>query len=181
MNTFVNFKVDEHNYSAMVAFEELTQPEAKYYMLLCYGKVGSGKTHLCEALCNELKEQGERPVYREWSELIRQFKKAMRSNVIGLYDDMFDNLRQVKVLIIDDIGRGSVGSAWEWGELEDIVAYRYKNKLMTVLATNLDIKDFTERILSRFQDKSTSRMVFNEAEDYRPKKLPKPKNGMSVS
>jgi len=37
------------------------------------------------------------------------------------------------------------------------------------MSTNKDIENIPERVLSRLKDKSTSFLIFNKAEDYRPK------------
>ncbi len=168
-NTFENFKVDKNSSVSKRMFMELAA-SPKWYMLLCYGKTGSGKTHLCDALAIELSKKNLHVRVIEWAEQIRTFKKAMRSEVKGQYDMMFENLRKIPFMIIDDVGLGSGGSSWEWGELEDIVNYRYRNKLPTVITTNLDASALPDRVVSRFKDKAISRIIFNSADDYRPKK-----------
>jgi len=65
---------------------------------------------------------------------------------------------------------GTKGTEWEWSELEDIVNYRYRNDLHTVVTTNLDLKLVPDRIVSRFRDAEKSRLVLNESGDYRPRK-----------
>ncbi len=126
-------------------------------------------THLCEALSIGLSRQNILCRVNEWAELIREFKRDMHSEHPTDYDEHFERIRQQKRLIIDDVGMGSVGSSWEWGELEDIVNYRYRQGLLTVITTNLDITKFPDRIISRFRDITKSRIVLMGAEDYRPK------------
>uniref|UniRef100_A0A6M3KN36 Putative IstB domain protein ATP-binding protein n=1 Tax=viral metagenome TaxID=1070528 RepID=A0A6M3KN36_9ZZZZ len=168
-NTFENFKAVEGTKKSLATFQELlTKPD--WFMLLVYGKAGCGKTHLCEAFSIELAKKGIRCPVFEWSELVRDFKKLMRSDIKDAYDARFEMMRRLERLIIDDVGQGSVGSNWEWGELEDIVNYRYRNNLMTIVTTNLDIKALPPRIISRFRDAVKSRMVVIDAGDYRPLK-----------
>ena len=168
-NTFGNFKPNNNSLKAFEIYKEMAD-NPTWYMLLCYGKTGCGKTHLCEALAVELSKKYIFARVFEWAEQVRAFKKAMRSEIKGQYDMMFENFRKIPFMIIDDVGMGSVGSAWEWGEIEDIVNYRYRNQLPTVITTNLDASSLPDRVVSRFKDKLTSRIVFNGAEDYRPKK-----------
>ncbi len=139
-------------------------------MLLCYGSDGCGKTHLCEALSIEWAKRDLRTPVTEWSELLRKFKREMRSDIKDLYDTHFESFRKQVRVIIDDVGLGSSGSNWEWGELEDIINYRYRNYLFTVVTTNLDITKLPSRIISRFRDAVKSRIVLVSADDYRPKK-----------
>lgn len=169
-NTFENYEVSQDNTESLNAFKAIANG-ASWYMLLNYGGAGCGKTHLCEALAQELDKKGVFARVIEWPEQVRVFKRSMHSNKPGLYDQIFENFRKAPFLIIDDVGMGTVGSEWEWGELEDIVNYRYRNHLPTVLTTNLDVKtDIPERIYSRFRDAVTSRCVLNNAGDYRPRK-----------
>jgi len=168
-NTFENFKAVPGAQKALAIFQELLTKPA-WFMLLVYGKAGCGKTHLCEAFSIELAKKGIRCPVFEWSELVRDFKKLMRSDIKDAYDARFEMIRRLERLIIDDVGQGSVGSNWEWGELEDIVNYRYRNNLMTIVTTNLDIKALPPRIISRFRDAVKSRMVVMDAGDYRPLK-----------
>ena len=148
-------------------------------MLLCYGSDGCGKTYLCEALSIEFAKRNIVCPVNEWCEVIRDFKRRMHSETQGDYDAMFESFRRAPRLIIDDVGMGSTGSSWEWGELEEIINYRYREGLMTVVTTNLNIepnpKDYNQpyvprRIVSRFTDAVKSRLVLNSAGNYRPKK-----------
>ena len=144
--------------------------KASWFMLLNYGTAGSGKTHLCEALSIELAKRNTWCRVNEWAEIIRGFKKDMHSEFKDAYDRHFESFRKQLYLIIDDIGSGSTGSSWEWGELEDIVNYRYRENLLTVLTTNLDLKSLPDRVTSRFRDATKSRLLLNKAPDYRPEK-----------
>jgi len=140
-------------------------------MLLCYGSDGCGKSHLCEALSIALAHKNIACRVNEWADRVRDFKRRMHSETRDDYDQAFEGLRRQPYLIIDDVGMGSTGSSWEWGELEEIINYRYRECLMTVVTTNLDIKDVPRRIVSRFTDAVKSRLVLNSAGNYRPKKV----------
>jgi len=94
----------------------------------------------------------------------------MHSEVKDAYDDIFERFRRARRLIIDDVGSGSTGSNWEWGELEDIVNYRCREGLLTVVTTNLDLKELPDRIVSRFDDAVNGRIALISAPDYRPRK-----------
>ena len=53
-NTFENFKPVKGTEKSLSAFKALASGRTKWKMLLCYGGVGNGKTHLCEATAIEL-------------------------------------------------------------------------------------------------------------------------------
>ena len=86
------------------------------------------------------------------------------------FEMVLDNLRRARRLIIDDVGMGGSGSAWEYGQLEDIVVYRYRERLPTVMTTNRDLTELPERIVSRFYDPDIGCVVLNDAPDYRRRK-----------
>ena len=147
------------------AFKNLADGSSNYYMLLVYGGTGNGKTKCCEATVMALYDRGIYCQRQRWSEIVRHLKELMAQNG---YEEYFNGLREWPYLIIDDVGSGSTGGPWEWGEIEDIVDYRLEQGLMTIITTNLDGKDIPERIISRFKDKRKARLVFNEVPDQRP-------------
>jgi DNA replication protein DnaC len=140
----------------------------KFQLLMIYGGVGNGKTRFCEAIVIEATESGLFTRRDRWSDLVRTMKSHFNGRGEMSYEEYFSDLRSRETLIIDDVGSGSTLGSWEWGELEDIIDYRYERKLFTIVTTNLDIKAFPDRILSRFRDKNRARLVFNEAVDQRP-------------
>lgn len=178
MNTFDNFKPVKGTEKALRLFKELADG-ASWFMLLCGGGVGSGKSHLCEALAGELMKQGKYCRVHEWPSVARNLKRAMHSEFRDAYDELFERYQKADYLILDDVGMGGTGSSWEWGELEEIINYRYNHELLTVVTTNLDlmpnpqnpnIQCLPPRIVSRFSDAIKSRKVANRAGDYRPLK-----------
>ena len=90
-NTFELFVSNEENANALKLFKEMAD-KPLWYMLLSCGKTGCGKTHLCEALAIELAGKGIYARVFEWAEQVRLFKKTMRSDIKGQYDQLFENL-----------------------------------------------------------------------------------------
>lgn len=177
-NTFENFKPAKGTLESFKAFKTMAQEKASWCFLLNYGKAGCGKTHLCEAVSIELLTRSLKeypniypPKVRvwEWSEILRTLKKAMRQNN-GSYDQLFEGFQKASKLIIDDVGMGSGDSLWSWGELEDIVNYRYKQGKFTIITTNLDLTELPDRVVSRAKDAIKGRCILNEGTDYRPLK-----------
>jgi DNA replication protein DnaC len=168
-NTFDYFHPVKGSVESLKAFKAISSGKTSWHMLLSIGRAGCGKTHLCEALSIALNNQGIKCRVWEWSEIIRNLKKAMRLNN-GSYDELFEGFCRAPRLIIDDLGMGGADSAWAWGELEDIINYRYRQGLFTVVTTNLDLTSLPDRVVSRFRDAIKSRIVLNEASDYRPEK-----------
>jgi DNA replication protein DnaC len=168
-HTFETFEVNARNRTAHIAFLAMAQCDSRP-LLLCYGGVGNGKTHLCEALILKLyKDFGYRTTLTRWADLLRYIKAGMGQKEIGI-PDASERLTAVckrPRLIIDDVGMGGGDTAWGYTQLEELVVYRYHERLMTVLTTNLDVMDLSERIYSRFSDPEVGFIVCNEDEDHR--------------
>lgn len=172
-HTFENFNALPGTENSLVKFRQAAEDNNKTPFLLCLGGVGSGKTHLCEALVIALYRQKIYTSVLVWSEFVRELKRKMRqppNSGEESYDDLFEKVKKRKCLVIDDIGLGTQGSEWEWGELEDIISYRYRGRLVTILTSNLDGKSFPERIISRFRDPEIGCVVINKGADYRRRK-----------
>lgn len=169
-NTFTTFKKVKGTEKAYTAFLALSTGETTWKMLLCYGGVGNGKTHLCEALVIELYKKGSFARVLTMSQVMSYLKSMMKPGAIDSFENVMDRFCRAKNLIIDDVGMGGSGSEWEWGQLETIIVYRYRENLTTVLTSNLDINQIPERIVSRFRDAEKGRIVLNDGEDFRPQK-----------
>ncbi len=173
-NTFENFLPWPGTEEALEAFKALVEV-SDWKMLLCYGGVGNGKTHLCEAVAIELYKKGIRCRVAEMTKIMRTLKSTMNPGSTVSLDTILDNLCQARCLIIDDVGMGGSDTVWQFGKLEEIIVARYREHLhredlLTILTTNLDLKELPERIVSRFRDPTIGRVVLNSGEDFRPQK-----------
>lgn len=169
-NTFGNMRCPKGFKPTLDVFKELAAGTTTWHMLMVYGPAGNGKTMSCQALVIALHDRGVFTARQKWSDIVRfTLRAAMhpRGNQPS-YEQAFKDLRERAYLIVDDVGMGSTGGNWEWGELEDLVDYRLENRLPTVITTNLDLKEIPPRIVSRFRDSSRCRLVCNQAPDQRP-------------
>ena len=170
-HTFENIRQPKGYDKVYQAFTEITSGNVDWFMLLVYGGSGNGKTLACEAAVIKLYDRGIKARRERWADIVRFTLKAAMNNHkpdAETYENIFKRLRERRTLIIDDVGMGSTGGNWEWGELEDILDYRLEHGLFTIMTTNLDLKEIPPRIISRFRDAAKCRMVFNEAADQRP-------------
>lgn len=163
-NTFATLKPWPGTEKAVVAFKALASGKTNWKMLLCYGGVGNGKTHFCEATVLELAKRGVFCRIMMMDRMMGVLKECIGS------DRSMDTLRhryaQADRLIVDEVG----GTDWEFEQLDKIIQERYRDCLFTILVTNLDIKELPERIVSRFRDREKARLILNKGEDYRPHK-----------
>lgn len=139
------------------------------FMVMIYGGVGNGKTHLCQAASIALYEQGKFVRVMSFADMLSTLKSTF-NNPDRDYDSILNRYCYAERLIIDDIGAG--GSDTEFADkiLETIVCARYGRELLTIMTTNREIKELPERVRSRLEDKTASYLVLNKGEDYRPKK-----------
>lgn len=162
-HTFENFKSVLGVGEALKVFKELATGSPTKPFILVYGITGNGKSHLCEAAATELIKRGMDVLLCPVADLMSELKEAIQSNQVEV---KVRRLKETAFLFLDDYGV-ELGSNWEREKLEEIIGYRYRNYLVTVVTMNLDLEDIPERIRSRFSDPDMSRMIFNEAGDYR--------------
>ena len=165
-NTFETFKPWQGTEESKTAFEALSSGETDWQMLLCYGGVGNGKTHLCEATVIALYRRGLFSRVLTMDRIMGSLKRCMNPDHFMSLEEQLHNFSHMSRLILDDVA----DSIWEFEQLEKIIRVRYRENLLTVLTTNLDIKELPERIVSRFRDPEKGRVILNEGEDYRPHK-----------
>lgn len=150
----------------MAAFKALASGETKWQMLLCYGGVGNGKTHFCEATAIALYKRGLFCRVFTMDRMMTALKQCMGPDRYISFEELIDNYSRWPRLIVDDVA----GTEWELQQLEKIIRLRYRENLFTILTTNLDLKELPERIVSRFRDTEKARLILNQGEDYRPMK-----------
>lgn len=107
------------------------------WLLFC-GQSGSGKTHLCTAVCRQLLLAGEEVRYMPWRQDIRGLKAMEPANQI----EALKKLQTAPILFIDDLfktGRAADGScnptAADVGLAFDIINHRYTKRLTTIIST----------------------------------------------
>lgn len=127
------------------------------------GGPGRGKTHLLAATLATLAlERGVRCRYVEISFLFADLKAAISDPRARATVDKIDELAQVDVLAIDELGKGR-GSTFEEEVLDELIGRRYNNEKPTLFATNHPLEErpgepFGESLLSRVGPRIFSRL-----------------------
>ncbi len=120
--------------------------------LMIYGGVGLGKTHLVNAIGNEIKKQhhDKRVIYVASEKFTNQFIEALKNNNI---QDFINFFRDVDVLILDD-----VQFLKEKEKTQEIFFHIFnhlhqsgKQVIMTSDCAPKDLKGLQERLVSRFK------------------------------
>ena len=101
------------------------------------GSFGSGKTYLIAALFNELAKKNISSALVYYPELLRSLKSSFGAD----YEEKFDFIKTVPLLLLDDIGAENTTS-WSRDEvLGPILQYRMEEELPTFFTSNLTLKE----------------------------------------
>jgi DNA replication protein DnaC len=134
--------------------------------LVLEGTYGCGKTHLAAAVANARLQCSEAILFVTAPDLLDHLRTTYGpSSDIG-YDELFDRLRNVQLLVLDDLGVENP-SQWAQEKLFQLLNYRYNYRLPTVITTNTDLDLLDPRIRSRLLDESIIHRVRITASDYR--------------
>jgi DNA replication protein DnaC len=137
--------------------------------LLLMGSFGTGKTHLAAAIAHERLASGSSVYFAIVPELLDHLRSAFAPSSELSYDEMFDKIREVELLVLDDLGAEN-GTAWATEKLFQLINYRYNLRIPTVITTNNQLHArMDERVRSRLADLSLVQQVTIKAQDYRPR------------
>lgn len=101
--TFENFAVGPSNNIAFLAARQVaTNPGSSYNPLLIYGPTGVGKTHLAQAIGNEVSQKviGAKVLYASAEKFTNDYIDSLRNHTQGAFRDKY---RTCDLLIVDDI------------------------------------------------------------------------------
>jgi chromosomal replication initiator protein len=99
--TFETFVVGKGNELAHAACQAVgANPGRVYNPLFIYGGVGLGKTHLLQAVGNELSKRSNKILYTTSENFTNDYVNAIRG---GKINDFKDKYRRVDLLLIDDV------------------------------------------------------------------------------
>ncbi|MGC9346979.1 MAG: ATP-binding protein, partial [Anaerolineae bacterium] len=134
--------------------------------LLLIGGYGSGKTHLAAAIANETLERGIMPLFVTVPDLLDHLRAAFAPNAAQPYSDRFEQVRNARLLILDDLGTENA-TPWALEKLFQLLNHRYMSRLATVITTNQELEHMEPRLRSRLADPDLVEIVTILAPDYR--------------
>jgi DNA replication protein DnaC len=141
--------------------------------LLFYGDTGVGKTFLTHCIAGELLEKGYSVLYLSAIDLFDLFSKyAFDNDSEADYRDVFSQILDCELLIIDDLGTELVNSFTN-SRLFYCINERILAGQSTIISTNLSLEElmntYSERIFSRLTMSYQIFKIFGD--DIRLKKL----------
>ena len=153
----------EQAYEAAKQFAET--PEG---WLVLVGGNGCGKTHLAVAIAKCCLEDGATVLFAVVPDLLDYLRSTFAPSAEETYDDEFRKMREVEVLILDDLG-SEQSTGWATEKLFQLLNYRYNARLATIFTTNkIAFEGIAPRLRSRLNDRRLVRTVtMSEAQDFR--------------
>lgn len=134
--------------------------------LLLEGSYGTGKTHLAAAIGNARLSRGDQVLFITTPDLLDHLRSTFSPSSETGYDEMFERVRNIGLLILDDLGVENP-SEWAKEKLFQLLNHRYTRRMATVITTNVDLDTLDPRIRSRLLDLNVIHRVSMMVPDYR--------------
>lgn len=132
------------------------------------GKSGSGKTHICTAICKAMIERGEEVRYMRW----REESVALKTRITEYeeYEERIGKFKTVPVLYIDDFLKGGTSDA-DIRLAFEIINARYADlRKRTIISSEMSLREIIsldEAIGSRIFERSKDFRIKAPEENYR--------------
>lgn len=131
------------------------------------GQSGSGKTHICTAICSALIERNKDVYYMRWRDESRKLKALVNSDSI---DEDLERLKRIGVLYIDDFFKGGSSEA-DVRLAFEILNTRYNDTaLRTIISSEIgiaEILEIDEAIGSRIYERSKGYCLQSAKDNWR--------------
>ena len=171
--TFANYRTEEPwQTDAKYKAQEYVSDYKSKWFLAC-GSVGSGKTHLCTAICGELLNSGKDVRYMLWKDESAKLKANINDDM--QYFDLINPLKNARVLYIDDFWKTKKGEPPSTGDINlafELLNYRYncrdKATIISCERTPREMIDVDEAVGSRIWQRSKdSNVIITGKHNYR--------------
>jgi DNA replication protein DnaC len=164
--TFASFDGRIPGVGRALALTETYAETLAGWLVLC-GPYGCGKTHLAAAVANVALAHGKSTVFAAVPDLLDHLKATFHPSSDESYDERFELLRSVDLLVLDDLGTEST-TPWAREKLYQLINHRYVQRLPLVVTSNMPLDQLDGRIRSRLHDRTLGAGVITIAvEDYR--------------
>lgn len=170
--TFDSFQTDGHgSLEVSEALREALGTARQYAVspsgwVVFTGTYGCGKTHLAAAIANHRVGQGLPVLFVVVPDLLDYLRASYAPNSPTTYDERFNQVRDVELLILDDLGTQHA-TPWAAEKLYQLLNYRYNAELPTVITTNQSPDAMDPRLASRLRNQELVDTIPIFAPDWR--------------
>ena len=122
--------------------------------LVLVGKVGSGKTHLAQAIARAFIDGGRSVYMASMPDLLAMLREGYDDKAGASFEERVSMLCDTDLLVIDDLG-AEKGSDWSREQLYRVVNTRYERRKYMIVTSNVRLTqahDVDERIISRLSE-----------------------------
>lgn len=143
-------KTEQDNRDAIVKWLESFPNVGALRGFLLEGPPGTGKTHMATAICNALiRRNGVQPLYASATQMMVRATARFDDKSMP---DPFEYPTSVDVLVIDDLG-AEKPSEWSIARFGELFDARYRDDLVTIVTSNLNIDDIEALYGPRITDR----------------------------
>lgn len=135
--TFRNFETTEE-WQKIIKSGAMSFAEQNKGFFYIGGQSGCGKTHLCTAIIGAMIKKGRSARYFVWREDSTILKALVNDKE---YQPAIDDFKKTDVLYIDDLFKQSNVSDADVKLAFELIDYRARNNLITVISSELDVDD----------------------------------------
>ena len=125
------------------------------------GPTGVGKTHLAAAIVGESIQHGRNVLFKFIPNLLDDLRRSYGPGGEQSFDNIFAQVRDVDVLILDDLG-AEVSTAWAEEKLYQLIVHRHDAIMPTVFTSRIALEtigDPESQITSRYSEAIVSRLT----------------------
>lgn len=134
--------------AAFQAAEEFAENPNGWLVLT--GPSASGKTHLAAAIANRCIDRGQTVFFMFVPDFLDHLRATFSPESTVPYDELFQQLRDAPVLILDDLGAHS-STSWAREKLLQVFNHRFNAQLPTVITVRGPIERLDEGIRARME------------------------------
>ena len=139
----------EHYRQACTVARQYAEAPAGWLVLT--GASGAGKTHLAAAIAHRQIDRGEAVFFTFVPDLLDHLRSTFGPGSTIAYDELFETVRSVPLLILDDFG-AHWSTPWAQEKLYQVLNARYGARSPTVITLSAALAEMEQRVQTRLTD-----------------------------